>query len=272
MIRSDLRAEPVRRLVVMGESNAYGMCASAPANEWVQVLANGIRRFQAEPVRVFNNAIPANVISPDAPGYEPGRFGTWPSASERFERDMIAYAPDMAVYAYGLNDSRCGHSVESFMAAYRAIVARTREALPDALIVLVGPYWNLQYDAGMWATPKYRNWIFGKFDRAGDDLVIAYNREIAALADEVGGLFVDLYATLEGAAWLLNADACHFNDVGQAIIGNRVFCEVAAHCSFLAAKSREIEKKLHLSTRNTGGTEALAEVVNNNRKPEGWSA
>jgi len=272
MTRNDLRAEPVRRLVVMGESNAYGMCASEPANEWVQVLANGIRRFQAEPVRVFNNAIPANVVSPDAPGYEKGRFGTWPSAIERFERDMIAYKPDMAVYAYGLNDSRCGHAVESFMAAYRNIVVRTREALPDALIVLVGPYWNLQYDAETWATSKYRNWIFGKFDRAGDDLVTAYNREIAALADEVGGLFVDVYAMLEGATWLLNADACHFSDVGQAIIGNRVFCEVTAHCSFLAAKSREIEEKLHLSTRNTGGTEALAEVVNNCRKSEGWAA
>lgn len=270
MIRNDLRADPIRRLVVMGESNAYGMAAGDPANEWVQALANCIRRFQAEPVRVFNNAIPANVISPDAPGYEPGRFGVWPSALERFERDMIAYAPDLAVFAYGLNDSRCGHAVESFMAAYRAIVSRTHAALPDALIVLVGPYWNLQYDAEMWATPKYRNWIFGKFDRAGDDLVTAYNREIAALAAEVGGLFVDVYAMLEGATWLLNADACHFNDVGQAIIGYRVFCELAGRCSFLAAKSREMAEKLHLSVRNTGGTEALGEVVNNCRKPEGW--
>ena len=58
----------------------------------------------------------------------------------------------------------------------------------------------------------------------------------------------------------------------DSIIGSRVFCEVAAHCSFLAARSREIEEKLHLSTRNTGGTEAPAEVVNNSRKPEGWSA
>ena len=41
------------------------------------------------------------------------------------------------------------------MAAYRTIVGRTRAALPDTLIVLVGPYWNLQYNAEMWATPKY---------------------------------------------------------------------------------------------------------------------
>ena len=70
MIRRDYRADPVRRLVVMGESNAYGMSASSPKNEWVQVLAEGIREFQQESVRLFNNAIPANVISPDAPGSE----------------------------------------------------------------------------------------------------------------------------------------------------------------------------------------------------------
>ncbi len=272
MIRCDLRTEPIRRLVVMGESNAYGMCAGDPANEWVQVLANCIRRFQTEPVRVFNNAIPANVMSPDAPGYEQGRLGTWPSALERFERDMIAFTPDMAVYAYGLNDSRCGHPIESFMAAYRKIVTRTREAFPGALIVLVGPYWNLQYDAATWSTPKYRNWVFGKFDRAGDDLVKAYNTEIARLANEFGALFVDVYGMLEGATWLLNADACHFIDIGQAMIGYRVFCEVAARCSFLAAKSKEMEEKLHLSVWNTGGTEGLPKVVANCRKPVGWAA
>src|SRR5512137_1337292 len=120
MIRRDLRAKPVSRLVVMGESNAYGMCAGDPANEWVQTLAGCLRRFQGEPVRVFNNAIPANVLSPDAPGYEAGDcYRTAPAALERFEQDMIAYVPDMAVFAYGLNDSRCGQTVDRFMAAYR---------------------------------------------------------------------------------------------------------------------------------------------------------
>ena len=118
MIQCDFRSEPVRRIVVMGGSNAYGMSASSPRNEWVQVLGDHIREFQERPVRVFNNAIPSNVISPDAPGYVASdTCGTAPSALERFEIDMIGYGPDMAVYAYGLNDSRCGHDEDSFMRA-----------------------------------------------------------------------------------------------------------------------------------------------------------
>jgi lysophospholipase L1-like esterase len=258
--------------VVMGESNAYGMCAGDPANEWVQTLAGCLRRFQGEPVRVFNNAIPANVLSPDAPGYEPGdEYRTAPSALERFEQDMIAYAPDMALYAYGLNDSRCGQPVDRFMAAYRIILERTRRALPDVLLVLVGPYWNLQYDSRTWSNPIYKD-RFGNFNLPGDELVRAYNAEIATLAAETGALFVDVYSMLEGATWLLNADGCHFNDVGQAIIGMKVFCEVAAHCSFAATKSQAMEEKLHLTIWNTGGTEALPHVINTWRAGQSWCA
>jgi lysophospholipase L1-like esterase len=271
MIRTDLRSEPVRRLVVMGESNAYGMNASQPRNEWVQVLGDCIRDFQDEPVRVFNNAIPSNVISPDAPGYEPGEvYRTAPSALERFEEDMIGYRPDMAVFAYGLNDSRCGHELDSFMRAYRAIVSRTREALPETLVVLVGPYWNLQYDADTWAQPKYEEW-FGNFNLPGDDLVLAYNEAIAELASDSGALYVDVYHVLEGAPWLLGADACHFNDIGQRLIGLAVFSQLATHCSFLARKSQRIEKELNANICTTGGTEALPHVIQTWRMPEHWA-
>ena len=106
MHRSDLRAQPIRRMVVMGESNAFGMNASQPKNEWVQVVAEQLRDGQDGPLRCYNHAIPSNVISPDAPGYEAGDFyRTAPSAIERFEADMLAYQPDLAMYAYGLNDS-----------------------------------------------------------------------------------------------------------------------------------------------------------------------
>jgi len=270
--RSDQRSKPVKRLVVMGESNAYGMSASSPRNEWVQVLGNCIREFQEEPLRVFNNAIPSNVISPDAPGYEKGDdFATSPSALERFREHMIEYRPDMAVYAYGLNDSRCGHALESFMRAYRTIVAETRKALPEALLVLVGPYWNVQYDAELWRRLGLANKNGpSKFERAGDDLVLAYNEAIAELASETGAIFVDLYSLLEGSPWLITGDACHFNDIGQRIIGQTVFCQVAAHCSFLAEKSRKTEKELRSNIWTTGGTEALPQVIQRWRRPGNW--
>ena len=257
-------------MVVMGESNAYGMSASSSKNEWVQVLGDHIRDFQDGPMRLFNNSIPANVISPDAPGYEPtDRFRTAPSALERFETDMIGYRPDMAVYAYGLNDSRCGHSEASFMKAYSRIVSATRKSLPDSLIVLVGPYWNLQYDSDTWADPQNRVG-FGKFGLPGDDLVLAYNEAISRLAKETGSLFVNAYRALEGASWLLTADACHFSDIGQRIIGLLAFCEIATRCSFLTHTSRRMEQELGTGIRTTGGTNALPEVIQAWRQPDTW--
>ena len=68
-MKRDYRREPFRRMVVMGESNAFGMCASDPRNEWVQTVANLLRDVQDDPLHVYNNSIPANVISPRSPGH-----------------------------------------------------------------------------------------------------------------------------------------------------------------------------------------------------------
>ncbi len=155
------------------------------------------------------------------------------------------------------------------MRAYRTVVSKTRESLPDALIVLVGPYWNLQYDTETWSDPKYERW-FGKFNRAGVFLVLKYNAAIEELASETGALFVDVYHLLEGATWLLTDDACHFNDVGQHIIGLSVFMQVAAHCSFPAGTSRRMEKELGANISNTGGTDALPHVIQTWRNVERW--
>lgn len=273
MLRPDFRSAPVRRMVVMGESNAYGMNAGDPLNEWVQALAFLIRRFQDGPLRVLNNAIPANVISPRAPGY--GAFagcGTAPSALERFEQDMVACRPDLAIYAYGLNDSRCGHPVESFIADYETIVAGTRQSLPDALMVLVGPYWNTQYEADEWSRPEYDavRAGFGAFAVGGDQLALSYNRSIADLAARHGALFVDVYAATVSAPWLLTDDQCHFNDVGQWLIGQTVFGALASNCSFIGHKSREAAARAGLTIHTTGGTGAMPHVIDAWRQPEAW--
>lgn len=269
-LRKDMRPEQVKRLVVMGESNAYGMNALDPANEWVQVFASHIRKFQDAPLRVFNNSLPANVISPDAPGYDPANLdATAPSAIERFEQDMISYKPDLAVYAYGLNDSRCGHSRNSFINAYRKILVRTRQALPDALIVIVGPYWNVQYNEKAWADPEYHR-DFGAFNASGDELVLSYNAELPKLAQEVNGIFVDVYSILENAIWLLADDSCHFNDVGQTIIGQTVFAQVASQCSFVSARCQRFETETRIHITTTGGTNALPNAIMKWRPVNQW--
>ena len=269
-LRKDIRSEQVKRLVVMGESNAYGMNALDPANEWVQVFASHIRKFQDAPLRVFNNSLPANVISPDAPGYNPEDLdATAPSAIERFEQDMISYKPDLALYAYGLNDSRCGHSTKSFINAYRKILVKTRQSLPDALIVIVGPYWNVQYNAKAWAKPEYQR-NFGAFNKSGDELVLSYNAELPKLALEINAIFVDVYSILENAIWLLTADSCHFNDVGHTIIGQAIFIQVASQCSFVSARSQRFEKETKIQIMTTGGTNALPNAIKKWRPVDQW--
>jgi hypothetical protein len=91
-------------MVVMGESNAFGMCASDPRNEWVQTVGNLIRDFQDEPLVLYNNSIPANVISPRSPGYACLPAVGKPSAVERYQEDLLAPRPDLVILAYGLND------------------------------------------------------------------------------------------------------------------------------------------------------------------------
>jgi hypothetical protein len=104
----------------------------------------------------------------------------------------------------------------------------------------------------------------------GDALVTSYNQAIATMARETGALFVDLYSLLEGATWLLTADGCHFNDIGQAMIGMKVFLDIAARCSFLSLKSKRMEEELNLSIHNTGGTDCLPYVIDSWRKTDTW--
>jgi hypothetical protein len=52
----------------------------------------------------------------------------------------------------------------------------------------------------------------------------------------------------------------------------KVFCEVAAHCSFAAARSQAMEEQLRLTIWNTGGTEALPHVISTWRPPPSWVA
>ena len=248
-------------MVVLGESNAFGMNASDPRNEWVQVVANLIRDFQDEPLRVLNNAFPANVIGPTSPGYAPEApdFTTRPTALERYRTDAIDLDPDLFIMAYGLNDSRCGNPVERFLADYRQIVHDVR-AETGALVVCAGPYWNTQYDRELWTSLATRP-EFGLFDRPGRDLVAAYVDGIRRVADNEGCLFVDLFTPFESSHWLLADDQCHYTDVGQRVLGHAVFGVMAANCSFVGRRSLRLASQGGFTIANTGGTNATSGAI-----------
>jgi lysophospholipase L1-like esterase len=266
-MKKDYRSKPIGRLVAMGESNAFGMCSSDPRNEWVQTVANLIRDFQDEPIHVLNNSIPANVISTRSPGHAFLPDIGKPSAIERYEEDLIAQKPDLALIAYGLNDSRCGNPLEAFIEDLEIIVSGVQEKT-DALIVLAGPYWNTQYDEEMWDSldpkPEWAIDEYRVFAKTGRELVWSYVVGMGELAEKYGCVFVDLFTQTEGCYWLLHDDHCHYNDVGQKVLGLIVFNAIASSCSFIGGKSRRIADAGGFDTSNTGGTRGMSRMI------EGW--
>ena len=99
---------PFHRMVVLGDSIAYGMCAQQPDNEWAQVVAGLLRKFQDGNLEVFNRGLPAALISPRCPGYEESAK---PSLLERYRQHCIELEPDLVIIAEGLNDMRSGMSL-----------------------------------------------------------------------------------------------------------------------------------------------------------------
>ena len=125
-----------------------------------------------------------------------------------------------------------------------------------------------QYDAETWSQPRHQGRLRSWFN--GDDSVLSYNEAISTLAEQSGAIFVDLYHYLEGAFWLLTGDACQlFSDVGQHLIGQYVFAHIA-RCSFVTHSSRRSEEALQSSVWNTGGTDALPDVVRRWRRDDLW--
>jgi lysophospholipase L1-like esterase len=237
-------------MVVLGDSISYGMCAREPEHEWGQVLAGWLRRFQDGDLQVFNRGLPAEVISPRAPGYAES---CRPSLIERYRRHCIDLHPDLVIIAEGLNDMRSGMPVQEYMADLETVVRDIRDETA-ALVVLVGIYHQI-YGSGAndpVTLPTWTRWTPG--------IAAVYNRAVAQVAHDTGSLFVDAQAVMGGADWTLNPDCCHPNDLGHVLIGNAIFQAIATHCAGLGLKTlAEIEQR-QVSTANTGGTDIDDEI------------
>jgi lysophospholipase L1-like esterase len=241
---------PFRRMVVIGDSVSYGMCAFRPENEFPQVAASLLRRFQDEELAVLNRALPAEVISPRAPGYEESAH---PSLIERYRQHCIELRPDLVLIAEGLNDMRSGMPLQTYMAELEQIVRDIQDET-GALVVLVGIYHQV-HGRGSNDPAVYPTW-----SRWDPEIAWLYNEAIRLVARRRGALFVDALATLNGADWTLNIDCCHLNDLGHQLIGNAVFQVIATSCQGIGDRTmREIVEK-GIDITNTGGTDIDDEI------------
>ena len=215
----DLRSEPVRRIVALGESTTWGYSASAKDRCWVSQVAQMLEDFQGAPIELINQGIGANVLTPECPSYD---FSAKPSALERLDGDLIAWKPDMVWLSYGLNDSRGGTTPAVFRRAYQTLLDRIRARLDPTIVILNTYYMHEVFYA-------HSHW-----DQSDYDLTEVFNVVIRQLAEANGLILADIYAAEMGVDWIVDQDHCHPNDLGHRLIANRVFEAIARNCSFVA--------------------------------------
>jgi len=218
---TDLRSQPFKILLTLGESTTWGMCATTEERRWGNLLARLIAEFQGRPLTLLNKGISANSISPRSPGYE---ASAKPSALERLERDVLAHKPDLFVCSYGLNDMRCRMHPEEFREDLRTVV-RTVRGHCDPVTVLTTVYHMTGWDR------------YAPFDQGSPEAMRVFNLVIKQVAEEEGAILADIHAAEGCADWMIHPDGVHANDLGHRIIAHRVFEALAQRCSCLGLTS-----------------------------------
>ncbi len=214
---------PFTCLVALGDSITMGASATRPEFAWVARLGRLLAEFQDAPPRVINSGVSGNLISPRSRAYW-HTDSARPSALERYRRDVTAHRPDLALLSFGLNDMRCGTPLEGFMRDLDALVQGIRAETP-ATVVLVGVYFmtGFQQHGAVWGhadLAKTRRW----------------NRRIERYATAHDLIFADVYRAQGEAAWGVDNDGVHPNNLGHALIAQGVFQALAARFPHLSVK------------------------------------
>jgi lysophospholipase L1-like esterase len=231
----DYQTHHFKRMVVLGESHCAGQCATSEQQQWVNIVAEYITRFQGTPVDLINKGIGANSISPTSPGYA---NSAKPSALERYETDVIVHKPDLFILSYGLNDMRAGMPVEAFRRDMERIITHVKFAC-DPIIVLTTVYYMTRYD---WYPP---------FNKGSLEATELYNVCIKQLAYTHQTLLADIWEAEGQADWVIHPDTVHANDLGHFLIANRVFEVLATHCSGIASRITSELESDRINVRRT---------------------
>ncbi|HOT37943.1 MAG TPA: SGNH/GDSL hydrolase family protein, partial [Candidatus Latescibacteria bacterium] len=215
----DMRSEPVRRVVALGESTTWGYSVSAKEKCWVNQVVRMLEEFQGAPIELVNQGIGSNVLTQECPAYP---YSRGRAAVERVDEDVIALQPDMVFLSYGLNDSRGGTPTEVFRRAYQQLIDRIRAGI-DPTIVMLNTYYMhevLYTECPHWEESSY-------------NVTEVYNVVIRQIAEANDCILADIYAAEVGVDWIIDNDHCHPNDLGHRIIANRVFEAIVRNCSFV---------------------------------------
>ncbi len=229
--KRDYRAQPFRVVVAFGASITAGGEATRPELDWVSLLTDLINGAQLEPVKVFNNGIGANVISPRSSHYQETEK---PSAMERYQDHVIAFHPDLVLMCgdFGINCARGGTPLAQFLEDERQII-RDIKKQTGALIVVTSLSYFTAFDR------------YAPFNQADEATVVRFNRGLRQLAEECDCLYADVFAAQGRASWTVDPkDGVHLNDLGHRLAANKTFEVLAQNCSCLAQKGNKLRETM----------------------------
>ncbi len=215
----DMRSEPVKRVVALGESTTWGYSVSEKEKCWVNRVVRMIEEFQGQELELVNQGIGSNVLTTLCPAYE---HSAKPSALERVTGEVIELEPDLLFISYGLNDSRGGTTPADFRTEFQRLIDLIRAKI-DPVIVALNVYYMHE------VCYLYPDWDHADYE--GNEV---FNLVIRQLAEKNGLILADIYSAGFGVDWFVDEDHCHPNDLGHLIVANRVFEAVARNCSFVA--------------------------------------
>jgi lysophospholipase L1-like esterase len=229
--KRDYRDQPFRVAVAFGASITAGGEATSPELDWVSLLAALINEAQFEPVKMHNNGIGANVISPRSSHYSDSFK---PSAMERYQDHVIAYHPDLVLMAgdFGTNDARGGTPLSQFLEDERQIVLNIKKQT-GALVVVTNVSFFTAFER------------YAPFNLADVATVIGFNCSLKEMAQECDALYADIFAAQDMAGWTVDPkDGVHLNNLGHRLAANRTFEVLAQNCSCLALKANALRKTM----------------------------
>jgi lysophospholipase L1-like esterase len=185
------------KILVFGESTAFGACATKIEYKWCNVLAANLRDFVTGELILENKGLPGDTIE---------------GALARCEEDVILQQPDLFVSAYGLNDLRAGRKPGQILDDYGELLKKVRNGTRVRGVVLVSVF-PMREDA-------WKDWA--PYDRGEPADRMEYNSCLRRFAAEQDAVFADVEPTGEAVTRLIHPDGVHPNNLGHRFIGNCV--------------------------------------------------
>jgi lysophospholipase L1-like esterase len=238
MSHEKLPSGPFKSLVVFGESTVQGGgWLSGPEERWADILWKLLENAQEEAVSYYNAGVGGSVISPKSCGYDASGK---PSASERYQEEVISHNPDLLVFAYGLNDMRSGMNVLEFKTEMEEIIARIQQSIHPLIVIA-----NVYHISSFKYYPPYN---IGSVAKTKE-----YNQMLKTMAVEKGCAYADVWSAQGQNDSIMHQDTVHANKVGNMLIAHKVF-ECIVHAA--PGISNNVEKR----NANTEWTKSCAQV------------